>query len=535
VAIDPNMLKNRAQSAMAGFSPGQRVVVGIAIATLVAGGFFFAQWASKPTMVPLYSNLSGDDASEITAKLASAGVPYELANGGNTIMVPQAQVYQTRIDMAGEGLPTGGSAGYALLDKSGITTSDFKQHVDYKRAIEGELAKTIGSIQGVEAATVHLVIPENDVFADDDKKPTASVLVKLAAGKTLGNTQVQSIVNLVAGGVEGLNAENVTVTDDKGRMLAAPGQGVNGGDEQQRAQTASLETDLNTKIQNMLVPLVGAGKVSVATRAELNWDKTTEKSEIFNPNNKPVQATSQESTTETYSNGANPGAVGCLGVGQETTEECDTGATGANGSGDYNKTSSSQDNATDRVITETQKTPGSINRLTVAVVYDSNVANIDQAQVEDIVTKAAGIQAARGDEVSVTPMPFDNSAQDANAKELEEAAKADKSAQTMGLIKTGATVLIILVVLVILVLTTRKRAAAWSGAQPISQSEIDAFMPSTLPAAESLASLNAAEIVDNSPEALERQKVDSEITDLIEKQPDEVAALLRSWLADRRS
>ena len=530
MAIDSQALRNRAQGLLSGFSAGQRAVIIVATVMLVIGGVFFAQWAAKPTMVPLYSNLSSEDASEITSKLASSGVKYELSNGGNTILVPQKSVYQTRIDMAGQGLPAGGQQGYALLDKQGITTSEFREHVDYQRALEGELSKTIGAIDGVDAATVHLVIPKEDVFAEDDKKPSASVLVKTRPGKSLAGGQVQAIVNLTASSIEGLTTDSVTVADASGKVLAAPGQSgaSNAQNEAQGQATTAVETDLNTKISNILTPVVGQGKALVSARAQLNFDKSQTTSEIFNPNNKPANASSERIDEETYT-GGNPNATGVLGPDGVPLAE------GASGSGDYSKRSTARDLQNDRTVTQTEKTPGSIDRLSVAVVLDSNVANIDATEIEQLVTEAAGLSVARGDTVKVSRLPFDQTQADAAKKELEEAAKAKKSESMMNIIKSAATVLIILAVLAILFVTTKRKAASYQPT-PISLAELEAARTPALPSADDM--MNAAlEAGDKTPSAdqIERAKVEKEITDLIERQPDEVAGLLRSWLADRRS
>lgn len=543
MALDTNNLKNKASSALSGFSNGQRAVVLIAIITLVGGGLFFAQWASKPTMVPLYSNLSSSDASSVTQQLQSSKVTYELADGGGTVMVPQSKVYQLRLDMAAKGIPSGGSDGYKLLDKTGITTSDFIEHVDYQRALEGELENTIGSIQGVSAASVHLVIPADDVFSADARKPSASVLIKNAPGKSLSTTQVTSITNLVASAVEGMTADNVTVADDRGRTLAAPGQdSTTGGDsDAQHTATSGIENDINAKIQNLLTPVVGQGKSVVSTTAELNWDKVKSTSDVYNPNNKTPTASSQSASSETYGgSGATGGATtGCLGSSTPANNVCNTVGTGAGANGQgYSKTDSKQDNLVDRTVTQTEKTPGAIDRLTVAVLVDSNVPAADQAKIEALVTQAAGLQPSRGDAVTVSAMPFDTTAAKSAADELKSAEKAKKQEQMMSLIKTGATFLVILIVLLILFITTRKKAKRYTST-PISMAELDAAMPPALsaPAAQALNALDGmapmAEL--DSADALERQKVDQEITDLIEKQPDEVAQLLRNWLNDRKN
>ncbi len=535
-AVDTTMLKDRANGFLAGFSIGQKAVVVIAVITLVAGGVFFATWAAKPTLVPLYSNLSGEDASAITTELTAKGIPYELGNGGGTVMVAQADLYQARLDLAGKGLPAGGSQGYKLLDKQGITTSDFKQRVDYQRALEGEISRTIGSINGVQAATVHLVIPKDDVFANDAKKPTASVLVKTAPGKNLADPQVQSIVNLTASAVEGLSPADVTVADGAGRLLSSNGQVGGSSTDSQLTQTNAMQDDLTRKVQALLTPLVGEGKAVVQARAELNFDKSTETSEVFNPDNKPANPSSQRKTTETMINGVVTDGS-CLTNGTIPPGCIVQGPDAAGGQNqNYVKTDEAQDNNQDRKVTQTEKAPGTIERVTVAVLLDANVPNIDAARIEALVTQAAGLQAARGDAVTVERMPFDKTQANAAADELKAAEKAASQEALMGYIKTGATFLIILAVLALLFITTKKRANTYRP-QPLSLAELEAAMP-VLPSADEyraeLDSQRSALELDT-PEAKERAQVDQDITDLIERQPDEVAGLLRSWLADRRS
>src|SRR5690349_13194107 len=158
-------IAGRGTTAWNSFTSGQKAVTIVAILALAIGGYFFATWAGQPQYAPLFTNLAGADASSIVDKLTSDGTPYELADGGGTILVPKDKVYAERISMSSAGLPSQGEAGYALLDKQGVMTSDFMQRVTYRRALEGELGKTIRAIDGVTAATVHLAIPEKDVFA----------------------------------------------------------------------------------------------------------------------------------------------------------------------------------------------------------------------------------------------------------------------------------------------------------------------------------------------------------------------------------
>src|SRR6185436_2997197 len=169
---------------------------------------------------------SGADANAIVEDLQSQGVRYELADGGTTVMVPQEQVYDLRVSLSGKGLPANANdQGYAILDQQGITSTDFQQNVAYRRALEGELAKTLMAIDGVRTAVVHLALPKQDVFSTEEDKPTASVLLALQPGVTLERTQVESVTRLVAGSVESLDPAQVTVTDSTGKLLSSGGTG----------------------------------------------------------------------------------------------------------------------------------------------------------------------------------------------------------------------------------------------------------------------------------------------------------------------
>src|SRR3954453_21497995 len=196
----------RARATLSTISLGQKVVIGLLVAGLLLGGFYFYSWITTPTQAPLFSNLASTDASAIVEELNAEGVAYELADGGTTIMVAKDSVYDLRLTMSGKGLPsgsdhryalpTGSGTGSALPDEQGITTSEFQQQVPYQRALEGELSKTLESLDGVRQAVVHVALPKDEVFVTDQKQPTASVLLDLAPGTALTGEQIQAVANL---------------------------------------------------------------------------------------------------------------------------------------------------------------------------------------------------------------------------------------------------------------------------------------------------------------------------------------------------
>src|SRR3954451_10258270 len=295
------------------FTPGQKAVTFAAVIALVVGAYFFATWASKPTYSILFNNLSTKDASAIVESLQKTGTKYELANDGQTVLVPQDQVNDLRLSLSGQGLPGDAGTGYALLDQQGITTSDFMQHTNYQRALEGELSNTIKSIDGVEAATVHLVIPQKDVFADDQDKPTASVLVASKPSKPLSGQQVQAIVHLVASSVEGLDPTQVTVAGADGKILSTGGGAAvaTGGDSGADSETVAFQNRMNQSLQNMLDSVVGPGHAVVTTTAQLDFDQTETTTKTYS-SDPSVAALSESISREAY-NGNGTGTGGVLG------------------------------------------------------------------------------------------------------------------------------------------------------------------------------------------------------------------------------
>ena len=514
------------------FTPGQKAVTIAAVLALVIGGYFFATWASKPSYSALFSNLSSKDASAIVESLQKSGTQYELANGGGTILVPKDQVYDLRLQLSGEGLPGESDTGYALLDQQGITTSDFMQHTNYQRALEGELASTIKSINGVEAATVHLVMPQKDVFSDDQDKTTASVLVQSSANEPLSNQQVQAIVHLVASSVEGLDPEQVTVAGADGRILSAGGGAAvaSGGDSGTDSQTAAFQNRLNSSLQNMLDSVVGPGHAVVTTTAELDFDQTETTTETYT-SDPSVAALSESISREAY-NGNGTGTGGVLGPDNIQVPN----GTSTAGTGQYENSNIVRNNAVNKITEERNRAPGSIKKLSVAVLLDSTTAGaVNPTDVQSLVSAAAGIDATRGDSIAVSAMPFDTSAATAAKDALAASAVAEQAAKQTSLIKTAAMAMVVLILMFLAWRASRraKKRKRLSAEELRHLEDMQAALEQ-----QRLAELNAAiptaaiEAVNVDQEALdERQR---EIEQMVEDQPEEMAALLRGWLSATR-
>ncbi|WP_369054537.1 flagellar basal-body MS-ring/collar protein FliF [Kineococcus terrestris] len=514
-----------------GFSAGQKAVVVAVLVALLAGGALFARWATTPTYAPVFTNLSAADASAVVEKLTADGTPYQLADGGRSVMVPSERVYDARLALSGEGLPSDSESGYALLDKSGVTTSEFVQQKTYQRALSGELAKTITSINGVETAVVNLAIPQKDVFLDTRDPVTASVLVSLEPGAELTTDQVTSIVNLVAGGVEGMDPKNVSVVDGEGNTLSSDGS----GSSAQQQRTSDYNTVAGQNLQAMLEGVLGKGNVKATVNATLNFDDTTTTSTRYSyPQQIPPLASA--TTEETYTGAAGNAATGVLGP-----DNIQVPADGAGTGGDYSKKSATDNNPIDRTDTTTTQAPGKVQRQSVAVVIDAGKAGAaDVNQITQIVSQAAGIDATRGDTVSVVKTAFDTSAATQAQEALDAAAEQERQDQLVGYAKTAALGLLVLVLLVIVLLAFRRRKVETVDVldvplAPIPVGDVtgeEDALKELASGADRPVALEAAP-VDPALEAAAARR--TEVVELVSRQPEEVAELLRGWLADRRS
>ena len=448
---------------------------------------------------------------------------YELADGRATIMVPRDADYSTRITLSGEGLPAATEGGYGLLDDQGISTSEFKEQVDFKRAMEGELASTIEAIDGVDGAVVHLAIPEKDVFTDEQQPATASVLVDTNPGSTLTGEQVQAVIHLVASSIDGLDPDNVTVADSSGRVLSTPGGTVSAAATERTQQTEAYQEQVRTDLQAMLDRVVGPGNSTVQVTAELDFDKAVVEKTDYQPD-KDIPALSADISKEQYTGvgGSGQGVGGVVGVDDQT----DPGAGTTGGDNTYVNEQSSVTNGVDTVKETRETAPGALAKLNVGVVLDTNNTQaISATDVRTLVGDAVGIDSQRGDTVRVVQMPFDRSSEEAAKAELEAAAAAEAAAARTDLIEkgamAGAVVLMLLLALVSARRKNKKREQATTYVVEQLRQERQALEPP--PAALALTEV----------EQVEETHVREELSALIERQPDDVAQLLRGWLVER--
>ena len=545
-----------------GYTRGQKIGAGAAIVAVVAAVFLVSRMTGGTEWAPLYTDVSAEDGGAIVAQLEEQGVPHELSANGSTIMVPAEQVYDLRLSMADTALPSASKVGYGVLDSQGLTTSEFGQRVGYQRAMEGELAATIEALDPVDTAVVHLAIPEDQVFALSDQQPSASVLLR-TDGTPLSEDQVRAVVNLVASGIEGLSPDSVTVADSDGNVLAAPGQGVTGaaGGGTRQRQTADFESAVSSSLKTLMNSVVGPDSSQVTTSADLNYDETTVTSETFDQPDATAGGEDlvlEESTKNETFTGADAAEGGVLGPDTPAAV-----AGGAAGNSDYSLDEADVKYAVNRIVESKNLAPGQIENLSVAVLVDESKVTAEQAaELTSTLGAAAGIKTDRGDVLTVTRMPFDDTAAKAAEKQLESAEAAKQAESSRHFVQNLALVAFLALLLLVAAVTYRmasKRQARRDiaelgpGTQPALPpasaamtmlDEVDLAGSDVLDLssdAQGLTAGNGRVGAELSPRVGELDsgqtgRIDREanLTDLIDNQPEEVAALLRGWLGDRR-
>ncbi|MDP9132408.1 MAG: flagellar M-ring protein FliF [Nitrospirota bacterium] len=405
------------------FTINQRFIILLALAGSVAGLVAVTLWTQQPDMQVLFANLAVDDASGIIDKLKDSKVPYETTNGGTTILVPNAQVHDLRLEMAGQGLPHGGGVGYEIFDRTTMGMSDFVQKLNYRRALQGELARTITQMPEVERARVHLAIPERRLFATEQDRARASVVVSLRSSQTLTKAQIQGVVHLVSSSVEGLQARDVTVVDGHGNLLSNTSTDESAGlSGTQMEYQRTLEKDIETRIQSMLERIVGVNKAVVRVSSVLDFRKIETTEERYDPNGQVVRS---EQRGQERSSGVNGTSGGVPGVESNVPggTEADGGQTSSNNNQTKNETVNYE---ISRTVSRIVEPTGTIKKLSVAVLVDGTyegakageAAAADQPKkyvarseeetkrIEDIVKKAMGYSTERQDQVEVVSIQF---------------------------------------------------------------------------------------------------------------------------------
>jgi flagellar M-ring protein FliF len=410
------------------FTLSQKIFLGSVIILTIIGIMLVVNMAGSFNYGVLFANLSAKDSGLIMEQLKAKKVPYKLEAGGSVVKVPENKISELRIELAASGLPEGSGVGFEIFDKSSLSTTDFVQNINYIRAIEGELSRTISELREVNNAKVHITLPKRSVFIDEQEEAKASIVLKLRPGARVSGNIIPAILHLTAQSVEGLKPENIAIVDIHGTLLSRP----KGGDDDmfaglsssQMAYQKKMESGLSRKIIALLEPHVGSGKVKANVRLKLDFNKVESTEETVDPNS--IAKVSEKTETNSASGGVKGGGV--PGVSSNVAQ---AGATAGGATPATPSKSKSEKTLVNyevsKKVTRTSKPVGEIQHLSVAVLVDDAVTVqvqdgelVRQAQkrtqqeidtIQRIVQASIGFNSQRGDVIEVANLSFDTSSE----------------------------------------------------------------------------------------------------------------------------
>jgi len=495
----------------------QKVLIAGAALLLTVAALMLILDTNRTEWSPLYTNLSTEDAADIRTKLADLKVPYQLAGNGTVIEVPAEQKYDVRLQLASEGLPRG-VAGFELFNESKFGETETDKKVKYQAALQGEITRTITSLDKILEARVNLTMPERSLFESKDTPPTASVMVKCKPGQELSNKEVQGIIHLVANSVERLTPENVFVIDEHGTPVSI---GVLGDDSsnlnqltaEQLRMKRQFEIQKENAIQSMLDTTLGEGQAVVRVSADLNFDKIESFQQDYDPEQRVVVSEHRnEETTTTVTN--TPEAV--PGVGSNVPQYQTPTANPSTSSSE--KSDITRNYEGDKTETKTAVAPGSVKKMTVGILLDKSYEEQSQV-ISEAVASAAGAQ--------LLPIPPETVARDTvtvSVVSFFQPAPEAKPTTTQMVQQywwIGLLVLLLLVALVIILLRRRNAEVNVVEVEPLFDATADE-------------PLSLEELMENAltPEDKERRRIRAEIDKLIDEAPENAAQVLRTWLIE---
>ncbi len=488
----------------------------------IASMFILYTWIEKADYQVLYSNLSEDDSGKIVQELTANKVPYQLAAG--SVLVPSNKVYDVRLQLASKGLPQGGGVGFEIFDNTNFTTTEFVQKLNYRRALEGELARTIRSLDGIEQSRVHLAVPDKTIYSfnDDKAHATAAVFVSLNQGRRLSSREVDGIIHLVASSVEDLRPNNITVLDSKGELLSKPGDdSMMSLSSTQMEYQQSFEKNMSRKILSILEPVVGTGSIKAKVSSSFDFTRSERTEEIYDPEGAVIRS-EQKSTEKSTSGGGSSGVPG-------TSSNLPGGASGgvASAGNQSQKQDETINYETSKTIKRTVESPVILEKITVAIIIDGilpsqkdSVENAEKYVVhseedvkyyEDIIKKTIGYSDDRGDEISLSVMPF----KIVEAVEMGEA-ETDIMPTVFTILRYLAPIVVALLFF-LLILKPLISALSKGAPQPAPMAAVGAG--------------GAPQIVEElKPKEL---PIEKQVVEWANKNPEQAAGVVKNWLEEK--
>lgn len=511
----------------------RRGVLAAGLTALLALAIWGAFQLKGPTFAPLFTNLQPTDAEAIVSQLQTSKVPYQLSDNGQTISVPVAQVYQERLALAGKGLPNQGVVGFSLLNNPSLTETNFDRQVNFMRALEGELTRTILYINDVQAARVHLVMPQQSTFLDaNTPPPTAGVLLKLVPGTQLSAAQVRGIMHLVAASVQGLQPKDVTVLDSHGNLLSAAVQ-ASAADptgsmaQQQIDVTNAFDQQLQDKLQTLLGQVLGPDNVVTRVQATLNFDKQSTTSELFQPVNGTQQGVlkSINQLKEQFSGTGTPPKP----VGTTSNTPSYPFTSGSGSKSNYTQDQTQSNYAISQTTQQTTVAPGKVARLSVAVAVNRTLTSVQQKSIQQMVMAAIGADPARQDQITVIGMPFATSA--AQNLVTKPAATAKPAQSPLPLALAGLAAAAVAAALIFSVRSGRRDILAEAEERRLAERLVGERAGLD-------GDLALPEFDPDDPDGVrraarsEQEARRREIVSVVQRRPEDVANVLRSWITE---
>lgn len=504
---------------------GQRLTVTMLATGMLGGILLLGAWSGSPDYEAAFTGLNEESAAKIVAHLREKNLPYQLAANGRSIAVPPDRVAEARLQVAEAGLAPKGQAGFELFNQPSFGLTDQMQRVNYQRALEGELGRTIKRMDGVEDARVHLVLGTTSVFADKRSEASASVVLSPRAGRLMDEERVQAVLDLVVGSVEGLKAQNVSIVDTKGRILNSLESLRAGGASGARANTSQYqlqrrhETDLAAGLTSAMERVVGPGKATVRVSAQFNWDQVETQRESYEPGPGSGAIRSQREQQESANA---PGGAAAGGV-PGTASNASTIPTYQTGTGSAPSGSERRETVTNyevgKTVQRTVKSSGTPSRVSVMVLLDQQnlPGGVTVESLEKLVEAAGNLDRSRGDSVVISVAPF-------TTTHLEEAAKAMEEAQQREMIFTiarNAGVLVVPMVLLFFLRRVLQRASSAATGHPValSSGSRPLAIPPPLPP-----------LVEDPTVAMTKERV----LGLARQEPKMVSAVISTWLDEGR-
>jgi flagellar M-ring protein FliF len=509
-------------------SPVNMAVALGGVALVIGALFSISLWVQTPDYQLLYTNLSDQDAAAVVQQLDTQNIPHQLTNQGHNVSVPSNKVHEIRLSLASQGLPAGTEVGLELFEDTPMGMTEFTQKLNFQRALQGELARTIKSLEAVEQARVHLALPREEVFIKEKQVGKASVMVKLHPGRTLSQGQIQGIVHLVSSSVRNIPPGNVVLVDPKGNLLS--GNKAISDDVMLTATSYShkrkVESEMEQRIAMMLEEALGTGKVIARVNADMNFDKVVQTEELYDPDSQVVR--SEQTTTESMIGAAAPSGV--PGVESLVPGEEGTPAPTQGKAPTRNNEKQTLNFEINKVVKQTSQTTGKIKRLSVSVLVDGSMAGNppqyqartpeEMAKYLELVKSSVGFDEKRGDQVQLENIQFDKSLELENLKEAEKQWQWDLGVNiaiwSLGAIFVLWFLFKILLPMVRWVTTTVEVAPGQLGGPPT---------PEQLEAME--------EEMRLARQAQENVEIRKSVGDFVGTDPKYAAAILRKWMRER--